>query len=325
MGFAEGQPKIGAVRPPGMLEAVVADIRDVADGVRFFLLQAADGTPLPEWSPGAHIDIHIPQIGPRQYSLCGRAVQPGWGIAVQREANGRGGSVWMHGLRVGDRVLAGSPRNHFPWKQARAYYFVAGGIGITPLLSMIRALPPGKNWALLFGGRSLSTMAFAQDLVAMDPQRVTLVPQDRHGIPDLADFLKYLGPEDAVYACGPPPMLQSLETLAETWPPGILNIERFAPRTALMAAGGPFTVKLARSGRTVTVAPEESIVEALKRIGVKVTVVCKEGVCGTCETRVVAGQPDHRDSVLSKEERAAGKTMMVCCSRSTTDQLTLDL
>lgn len=305
---------------------VIEAVNEVAEGVCSITLTPQTSGPLPSWEPGAHIDVYIPEIGARQYSLCGDPKnQNEWTIAVQLERDSRGGSKWMHRLSPGSRVKVGTPRNNFPLIKAERYFFIAGGIGITPILAMIKSLSPIQDWKLLYGGRSRSTMAFSQDLSDYGGAQVLLCPQDVNGIPDIASFAEDVKSTDAIYACGPPAMLREIERLSEKWPSGVLHLERFASRELTAPTTSSFEVVLARSQQSVRVEPTESIVSALSRIGVKVTTVCQEGVCGTCETLVLEGTPDHRDSVLSKEERAAGKTIMLCCSRSLTDRLVLDL
>ncbi|KAA9164080.1 oxidoreductase [Amycolatopsis acidicola] len=309
-----------------VLRVVVHSVHNASSGVRALMLRPESGTSLPAWEPGSHIDVYVPGVGPRQYSLCGDPrVRDEWTIAVQLEADGRGGSSWMHRAEPGLVLEVGVPRNQFPLVDADSYYFIAGGIGITPLLAMVRTLPEHKPWKLLYGGRSLSSMAFAEDLRTYADDRVVLHPQDTHGLLDIAQFTALLEAGDAVYACGPPAMLRAVEEQSENWPRGVLHIERFAPQEQPASQSGSFEVVLARSNKSVRVESEETIVQALSRIGVSVTTVCQEGVCGTCETAVLQGIPEHRDSVLSEEERLESQTMMLCCSRAVSERLILDL
>jgi ferredoxin-NADP reductase len=203
---------------------------------------------------------------------------------------------------------------------------IAGGIGITPLLSMVRQLDKGgADWRLLYGGRRRASMGFIDDLVALG-ERVTIWPQDSHGLLDLDTLLAAPRAGAVVYCCGPEALIAAVEARCASWPRGALHIERFRPRPgALDGPSTTFDVVAARSGVTVTVTPDQTIVEALERAGVVVPTSCREGTCGTCESYVLEGIPDHRDSFLLDDEKEENATMMVCCSRSLSDRLVLDL
>ncbi|MFI2336366.1 PDR/VanB family oxidoreductase [Nocardia rhamnosiphila] len=298
-----------------------------AAGVVTVTLAEPDGVAVPEWEPGAHIDLVLGDIT-RQYSLCGDpADRSSLRVAVLRESNGRGGSVYVHDkLEVGDLLEVGGPRNNFTLVDAPAYLFVAGGIGITPLLPMLRVLAErGKPWQLLYGGRSRESMAFAADLASAYPEQVRVNPQDEYGLLDLATALDGAEPGAAVYCCGPEPLLQAIETGCRERERLTLHIERFAPKEVTAASTDAFEVELARSGRVVTVGESESVLDALRRSGAEVDFSCREGTCGTCEVAVLAGRPDHRDSVLTEDEQEASDAMMICVSRSRTPRLVLDL
>ena len=300
-----------------------------ADGVVSLTLADPDGAPLPAWAPGAHIDLLLGDVV-RQYSLCGApGDQRNWRIAVLLEPDGRGGSRLVHEtLRPGDRVAVRGPRNHFPLHTAPRYIFIAGGIGITPILPMIAAATEaGADWHLYYGGRSLDSMAFLDEL-ATHGERVTSWPQDTKGLLPVDDILASPAGDALVYCCGPEGLLAAAEQRCAAWPTGTLHVERFAARPQPERPPGgdaPFDVVCQRSGLTVTVPPGKSIIDALDEQGVTVLSSCQEGVCGTCETRVLEGVPDHRDSLLSAEERAANDYMMVCVSRSKSARLVLDL
>jgi ferredoxin-NADP reductase len=309
---------------PGLLLRVL-DARPVADGVRELLLGEPEGGPLPEWSPGAHLELLLGAGLVRQYSLCGDPADRGrWRVAVLREPAGRGGSARVHDtVRPGDLLRVREPRNHFRLCPASSYLFVAGGIGITPLLPMVAAVSgAGGDWRLLYGGRTRTSMAYLDELAAHG-RRVEVRPHDEHGLLDLDAALAAAPPSAHVYGCGPEPLLRALE---ERCAGPRLHVERFSPRTVAAApANSAFEVVLRRSGRTVQVPAGTSVLTALQGAGVAVLDSCREGTCGTCETAVLAGRPDHRDSVLDEAERAAGTTMMVCVSRSLTPVLELDL
>jgi ferredoxin-NADP reductase len=301
-----------------------------ADGVVAVRLRSLDGTPLPEWRPGAHLDLHLPGGLVRQYSLCGDpADRTAWRVAVLREPESRGGSAAVHErLRPGDVVDVVGPRNNFPLADAPAYLFIAGGIGITPLLPMIgEVAAAGVPWRLLYGGRTRGSMAFLEELQGHG-DLVQVRPQDEHGLLDLDSALASTGADTHVYCCGPEPLLQAVEERCRTLPVGALHVERFAPKAR--PAPDPlreiaFEAVLQRSGRTVPVPPGRSILEALEDAGVDAPNSCREGICGTCETKVIDGLPDHRDSLLSEEEQADNATMMICVGRSRSDRIVLDL
>ncbi|MFD5053239.1 PDR/VanB family oxidoreductase [Streptomyces tendae] len=309
-------------------ELVVARRETAADGVLVLTLRHPLDERLPAWEPGAHVDVVLGPGLERQYSLCGDpADRAQWRIAVLREKDGRGGSAYVHGeLRAGDEVRVRGPRNNFRLEPAPRYRFVAGGIGITPVLPMLAAAEEaGAEWTLLYGGRTRAGMAFTQEL-ARYGDRVTLVPEDESGLLDLASVLDDLSPDTLVYCCGPGPLLDAVEARC---PAGSLRVERFRPKEAdgdaPAEAEAEFEVVLARSGRTVVVPPGVSVLDAVRGSGVEVLYSCTEGTCGTCETEVVEGDPDHRDSVLTEEERAAGETMLICVSRCRGRRLVLDL
>jgi ferredoxin-NADP reductase len=294
----------------------------VADGVVALTLEHPAGGRLPDWTPGAHVDLVLPNGMTRQYSLCGNRFDPQtYRVAVLREPDGRGGSAFVHDeLRAGDTVAIGGPRNHFRLVPARRYEFIAGGIGITPLLPMIaQATMLGADWHLRYGGRTRTSMAFAGELAG---DRVTIVPQDEQGLLDLT--LPEPSPDTKVYCCGPAPLLAAVEQRCAGWPAGILRTERFTPKVH-SGRTTAFDVELRRSGLSVTVRPDQSVLQAAQAAGVAVLSSCRQGVCGTCETTVLAGEPDHRDSILDDAERAAGDCMFPCVSRSRTDRLVLDL
>ncbi|MEV5828927.1 PDR/VanB family oxidoreductase [Spirillospora sp. NPDC052242] len=297
-----------------------------ADGVVALTLARADGGRLPDWAPGAHIDLVLPNGVTRQYSLCGdRWDAHAYRIGVLREPDGRGGSAFVHDeLAVGDRVAIGGPRNNFRLVPADRYLFVAGGIGITPLLPMARTAELlGIRWRLLYGGRTRASMAFVDELERFG-DRVEVVPQDERGPLDLDGRLGGCDPATKVYCCGPAGLLAAVE---ERWtgPRGSLRTERFAARDGGPARDEPFEVRLERSGVTVTVPPGRSVLDAIGGAAAGVLSSCRQGLCGTCGTTVLDGEPDHRDSILDDDERAAGDCMFPCVSRSRTERLVLDL
>ncbi|KUO10222.1 PDR/VanB family oxidoreductase [Streptomyces sp. DSM 15324] len=305
-------------------ELVVERREPAADGVLALTLRHPLGAPLPAWEPGAHVDLVLGPGLERQYSLCGDPADVmAWRVAVLREPAGRGGSAHVHEqLGQGDKVRVRGPRNHFPLRPSPRYRFIAGGIGITPVLPMVAAAEAaGAEWTLLYGGRSRDSMAFTGEL-ARYGDRVTVAPQDETGLLDLGSVLDGLPEGTLVYCCGPGPLLDAVEARC---PAGALHLERFQPKEQQAGEETEFEVELAQSGRTLTVAPGVSVLDTVRAAGVEVLYSCAEGTCGTCETDVLEGTPDHRDSVLSAEEREAGETMMICVSRCAGKRLVLDL
>ncbi|MEV5957487.1 PDR/VanB family oxidoreductase [Streptomyces sp. NPDC051987] len=306
-------------------ELVVSERESAAEGVVALTLRHPAGEELPGWEPGAHVDVVLGPDLERQFSLCGDpGDRTGWRIAVLREPDGRGGSAFVHEqVRVGDKVRVRGPRNHFRLEPAPRYRFVAGGIGITPILPMLAAAEAaGAEWTLLYGGRTRRSMAFTGELARYGEDRVGIAPQDETGLLDLAAVLDDVPAGTLVYCCGPGPLLDAVEARC---PAGALRVERFQPKEQQVAEEREFDVVLARSGRTLTVAPGVSVLDTVRAAGVEVLYSCTEGTCGTCETDVLEGDPDHRDSVLTAEERAAGETMLICVSRCRGGRLVLDL
>jgi cytochrome P450/ferredoxin-NADP reductase len=309
-------------------EARVAAKQQVADAVVSLALRDLGDAPMPAWEPGAHVDLVLDGAPTRQYSLCGDpASSHEYRLGVLRDPDGRGSSRHVHDtLQVGDVVRLRGPRNHFPLHPSPRYLFVAGGIGITPILPMIRAADAaGADWRLAYGGRRRASMAFLDELAGYG-DRVTVHPQDETGLLPLDVLLRDPLPETLVYCCGPEPLLAAVEQRCAGWPPGSLHLERFAPRPQTdLAPDVAFDVVLQRHELTLTVPPDRSILSVVEAAGVGVLSSCAEGTCGTCETPVLAGEPDHRDSVLGAEERRANDCMMICVSRARTARLVLDL
>jgi ferredoxin-NADP reductase len=316
-----------AGRDSAVLRLRVADKQPLARDVVEVTLESM-GPPLPEWTPGAHITLVLPSGLERQYSLCGAVDdRDAWRIAVLREPDSRGGSTYVHDvLEVGDVLEVRAPRNNFPLCRADRYVFVAGGIGITPIIPMIaEAECSGAEWILHFGARDAASFCFEQVLREYGEQRVRLVAQDSDGVLDLDMILGTLIPGTHVYCCGPGGLLHAVEERASGWPEDSLHIERFAP-TELGddVADEPFIAHLKASGMSLQVSAGESILDAMARHGIDAPSSCREGTCGTCETRVLSGIPDHRDSVLTPSEQAAGDYMMICVSRARGREIELD-
>lgn len=300
----------------------------VAHDVVALTLESLDGKPLPRWEPGAHVDLVIAGVPTKQYSLSGDPSDSHtWRLGILRNAQGSGASLHVHSqLAPGAVLRVRGPRNNFPLVDADKYLFIAGGIGITPILPMIReAERRGVPWSLAYGGRHKASMAFLDELRQYG-DKVAVFPQDEVGMLDLEALLGTPEPGTKVYCCGPEPLLNAVETRCASWPRRSLHVERFVakpPTEPVLKT--PFEVHLAASGITVTITPETSILTAVEEAGIGVRSSCAEGTCGTCETPVLAGIPDHRDSVLDEDEREAGNCMMICVSRSCTPRLVLDL
>lgn len=308
------------------MDLLVRDIRLEADDVLSVGLVDPAGRDLPEWTPGAHVDVALTGGLERQYSLCSDPADRSlWRVAVLRERGGRGGSRFVHErLRPGDVLAVRGPVNTFELVPARHYVLVAGGIGITPILPMVRALErAGASWRLAYLGRRAAGMAFAGDPLLAGAD-LFVSEQDRRA--GLAGWIGEVSDGTAVYACGPRRLLDELEGLRGGWPRGTLHMERFEP-LAVPAdrVDGSFVVECSRSGRTLVVDPGVSILACAEDAGLPVPSSCREGVCGTCETRVLDGVVEHRDSILGADEREASETLMICVSRATSPQLVLDI
>jgi len=304
-----------------------------SDGVLSLVLVDPDGGALEPWDPGAHIDLTLPSGLIRQYSLCG---EPGstdsYRIAILREDAGRGGSREAHESALVGRSLAiRGPRNHFDLVDEPEYVLVAGGIGITPILAMARLLErEGKAWSLVYGGRTRSTMAFLDELDALAPKRVTVVPQDEDGLIDLASVLRDRADGCGIYCCGPEAMILAVEQAVSARQDLAFHCERFAASSQRSAAdrateNQPFSVRLARQGIDLEVPADRTLLDVVRDVLPDYPFNCEEGYCGSCETAVVDGVPDHRDDLLSPDEQAANDVMMICVGRSCTPLLTLDL
>ncbi|MGB3899651.1 MAG: PDR/VanB family oxidoreductase [Mesorhizobium sp.] len=318
-----GLPGAGAV-----FEVAVTAVTAEADGVVSLEMRPAHGRSLPGWTPGAHIDVILPNALVRQYSLCGDPRNPeAWRIGVLREPASRGGSCCIHEeVRVGSRLQVTTPKNNFALVDAGRYLFIAGGIGITPILPMIRQVADeGKPWTLLYGGRTRNSMAFLDEISARRGGEIHIMPQDEFGLLDLPRFLGKPGADTVVYCCGPGPLIDAVEENCRIWRAGALHRERFAPSAKPRLEKGAFEVELACSGKRLTVPAHTSLLSVLENAGLKITNSCRAGICGTCLVKVLAGTPQHNDDVLSDADRESGTVMLVCVSRSESDLLVLDL
>ncbi|KAB8191885.1 2Fe-2S iron-sulfur cluster binding domain-containing protein [Nonomuraea phyllanthi] len=298
-----------------------------AAGIVSVILGSDDGAALPAWTPGAHIDVELASNLVRQYSLSGDpADRSSYRITVALEPGGRGGSRHVHErLRVGEMLTVSAPRSTFPFADAPRYVFVAGGIGITPLLPMMRrATAMGRPSDLYLAVRSRHAIPFRDEL-ADGTGTVHVFASDEGRRLDLREAIARAHPAAAIYCCGPERMLVEAEQHARDRGREV-TVERFRARPlSEPVRQGTFVVRCARSQRSVTVEPGRSILDTLESAGIGVPSSCREGVCGTCELAVLDGAVDHRDSILTDAEKRANETMMVCVSRALTEELELDV
>ncbi|WP_382153410.1 PDR/VanB family oxidoreductase [Hydrogenophaga sp. ANAO-22] len=312
-------------------DVLVSAVRAVARDVLAVELRQPGGAPLPGACAGAHIDLSLPNGLTRQYSLVnalGEARQTSYLVAVGWDSASRGGSQWVHErLRVGQPLRVSAPRNLFAMDPAHhKVLLLAGGIGITPIFAMAQQCAArGLDWNLLACARSASRLAYRDELKALAGARLHTHFDDEAGGPlNLGERLAEVR-RDAIYACGPAPMLDALVQATAHWPAGSVRMERFQAAPAAAGERQAFELRLSRSGLTTTVSPHESVLDALERLGVGHPASCREGLCGTCEAPILEGQALHLDAVLSPQERAAQQRLMVCVSRCAGNRLVLDL
>jgi ferredoxin-NADP reductase len=301
-----------------------------AESINSYELVLPEGGNLAPFTAGSHIDLHLQNGMIRSYSLVNdQSERNRYVIAVNKDATGRGGSSFVHNtVKPGDIVTVSPPRNNFALnEETQCSVLIAGGIGITPLMSMIRRLETlARPWTLSYAARTRKAAAFLGDLAAIRPDNLHLDFDDERAgqLFDLAAAVAKAPPHAHLYCCGPVPMLEAFEKVTAGRPAGHVHVEYFQAKQVAALEGG-FEVKLARSNRTIAVEAGKSILDAVLDAGVPANYACTEGVCGTCETRVIEGIPDHRDLFLSPEEQAANKTIMICCSGSKSGTLVLDL
>jgi cytochrome P450/ferredoxin-NADP reductase len=302
----------------------------VAEGVVRVRLTSATGRPVPAWTPGSHIDLECGELS-RQYSLCGSVDdRDALEIAVLEEPESRGGSRWVHhSLHVGSEVVVRGPRNHFRLDPGDSrVVFVAGGIGITPIVSLATAArAAGRAYSIHYAGRSRGSMAFLRRLADEHGDRLHVFAADEGGRLDLAALAATLDAGDRVYACGPTRLLEGLSHVMRDLPPETLKTEHFTSTIGVLdpAKEHPFEIVLRDSGLSLEVPADRTVLQTLRAANIDVQSDCEEGLCGSCEVAVVEGEVDHRDVVLSPAERASNRTMMTCCSRACGTRLELQL
>lgn len=308
-----------------------------AVGVVSLLLEPTGGEVLPDWAPGSHIDLVLPDGSTRQYSLCGAPGDRGYRIAVLLEAESTGGSSWVHRTaRVGESLVVRAPRNHFQLEDAAGYTFIAGGIGITPLLAMTEAAAAaGADWRLHYLGRSRASMAFldrlepAGNAVSIVTAVAAQNTDPAQGRVDVAALVAAVPDGHLVYVCGPPRLIEAARVAAEA--AGVtdrLRFELFSAPVVAAADAAPsdgFTVRLTESDLELVVPADRSILEVVLEAGIDVMHDCAEGICGSCETAVASGTVDHRDYVLTEREKSENSCLMICVSRASCPVLELAL
>ena len=301
----------------------------IADGIHLIEFRADNGKPLPEFSAGAHITIRVPNGLLRKYSLCNDpAERDRYQVAVKRETDGRGGSSnLIDKAKAGDEMFVLPPVNDFALPgRAQDFLFIAGGIGITPIMAMIKELrAQGKRFRLFYCTRSPETTAFLEELSAPEFKDSVVIHHDQ-GDPacalDLKPVLAERKNREHLYCCGPRPLMEAVRHFTDHWSSTAVHFEAFSEAETHKADDKPFHVKLARTGKTVEVPVDKTVLEVLRENGLEVPSSCETGTCGTCRTKLLEGEVDHRDLVLADHERK--DHIMICVSRAKSDEITID-
>ncbi|MFH5824634.1 PDR/VanB family oxidoreductase [Georgenia sp. AZ-5] len=310
----------------------VQAVRLEAENILSLELAHPNGEPLPAFTAGAHIDLALPNGLSRSYSLCNDPTETSrYVVAVARDAQSRGGSTWIHDeIRPGQLLEVTGPLNNFELVESAATsVLIAGGIGITPMMAMVcRLAALGRDWVLHYAVRTRTQAAFLPELERLageHPERLRLHVDDENGgaVLDLNSVVQSAGEQAHLYCCGPTPMLEAFEAAAAALPAEQRHVEYFS-NTEAPATDGGFEVELTESALTLVVPAGNTILQTMLDAGLDVPYSCTEGICGTCETRVISGVPDHRDLVLTDQEKAANDTIMICCSGSQSPRLVLE-
>jgi ferredoxin-NADP reductase len=314
----------------GVIQVRLQTVEYGAPGINLYTFESLDGEPLPAYEPGAHVDVLMAPDRLRQYSLLWPASHPAqYRIAVQLSEAGKGGSRQLHFESVvGATYEVSAPRNHFPLTPSdEAFHLFAGGIGITPIISMYRQLKRGGHKVTLYYWASGPQHMLFHDELRQQPDTARLfhTRTDATPPPRLKDLLTHLPHSAQLYCCGPQGMVDEFDRLTLDRPETHTHRERFSATTDALQPGDTFRVRLQRSGLTLSVATEQTLLQACEAAGVDVAYSCEEGVCGACEVKVLAGQVEHRDTVLTPAQRQRSDSMMICCSRGMGDGLVLDL
>ncbi|WP_331748504.1 PDR/VanB family oxidoreductase [Streptomyces chartreusis] len=323
---------IDASTAPKALTLLIRSVRLEAEDVITISLEDAEGHDLPEWQPGAHLDVELPSGLRRQYSLCGSPQDRStFTLAVLKERNSRGGSRELHETAIIGHIVRATLRNHFELVPSERYLFIGGGIGITPLLPMVRHVGDAAPWRLFYGGRTLRSMAFTEDLLTIGGNSVELRTREAGGLRPIDDIVSTADAKTAIYCCGPNTLIQAVqEAHARLAPEADLHVERFSASaravTAPTATGDrPVELELRRTGATIQVRPDQTLLNAIRTLVPSTPFSCSEGYCGSCEVTVVSGTPDHRDEILTPNERESSRTMFPCVSRALSARLVLDI
>lgn len=314
----------------GLLKVRLQAVEYGAPGINLYTFASLDGLPLPVYEPGAHIDVAMGPDTLRQYSLLWPALNPAlYRIAVQLSEAGKGGSRQLHFESVVGAIYEVSPpRNHFPLHNSDdEFHLFAGGIGITPIISMYRQLQSGgQKVSLYYWASGPEHMLFHDELCQVrDSVRLFHTRTSATPPPRLKELLTTLPDSAQLYCCGPQGMVDEFDRLTLARPEANTHRERFSATTDALQPGDSFRVRLQRSGMTLTVATEQTLLQACEAAGVDVAYSCEEGVCGACEVKVLAGRVEHRDTVLTPGQRQRSESMMICCSRGVGDSLVLDI
>jgi tetrachlorobenzoquinone reductase len=316
-------------RQPERIAVRVHAIVYAGPDVNLYDLRPIEGSLLPAFESGAHVDLHLPNGIVRQYSLANdQREYHRYLFGIKRDLHSRGGSRYIHdNLRVSDTLFVGAPRNTFALNGEQVpVVFISGGIGVTPFLSMARrAADLGLEWILHAAMRRRSETAVLSELAEVQKRVVIHIDEECGDKPiDLAPIIASASPDTHFYCCGPGPMLKAFEEATRKRPASKIHVEHFQNEAAAVETRG-FSVRLARSNRTIDVQPGQTIAAALRNAGIDISTSCEQGVCGACETRVLEGVPDHLDLILTDDEKVANKSMMICCSGCLGDLLLLDL
>ena len=315
--------------PAAMMPMRVTRNEPIADGIYLLELRGAAEASLPPFTAGAHITLKTPKGLVRKYSLCNDpSERDRYQVAIKREANGRGGSLdLIDNVKVGDTLMVAPPVNDFGLPpRGQDFLFIAGGIGVTPMMAMIHELrAAGKRFRLFYFNRTPEMTAFRDALSAPELKDSVVIHYDQ-GDParsyDLKPVLKERQNREHLYCCGPRPLMEAVRAMTDHWSPTAVHFEAFSEAETHKATDRPFNVRLARTDKTVAVPADKTILEVLRDNGLDVPSSCETGTCGTCRTKMLAGEADHRDLVLAEHEKA--DTIMICVSRAKTDEITLD-
>ena len=317
------------INPPPTMPLRVTRNDKIADGIHLLEFRDPGGRSLPEFSAGAHIGIRVPNGLLRKYSLCNDpAERDRYQVAVKRESNGRGGSCSLiDDTKAGDELDVIAPVNDFGLPpRAQDFLFIAGGIGVTPFMAMIREImAQGKRFRLFYCSRSPETTAFRDELGAPEFKDSVIIHYDQGDVSrslDLRPILVERKNREHLYCCGPRPLMEAVRAMTDHWSPTAVHFEAFSEAETHKADDKLFKVKLARSGAVIEVPTDKTILEVLRERGLDVPSSCETGTCGTCRTKMLAGEADHRDLVLAEHERK--DTIMICVSRARTDEITID-